>query len=237
MPRAVVQGASRGLGQAFTELLTQRGYEVFATMRNPIDNPVSAATPVALDLTDEDSIAAAAATIGARCDGVDLLLNVSGVLHGEGFGPEKRIEHLDPDAMRRVFEVNAFGPALVAKHFFGLLTHDRPAVLANVSARVGSIGDNHLGGWYSYRASKAAQNQLTRTLAIEASRRSRNLTVVAIHPGTVDTDLSAPFQRNVPEGKLFSPRRAARQLLDVLDGLGPDDNGGFFAWDGQPIPW
>ena len=239
-PVALVQGANRGIGLAFVEGLVERGYRVIGTCRNPDDATALHALSVptlALDLEKEASIAGAAEQVSAMTDRIDLLLNVSGVLHGPDFCPEKRLEHLEADAMHKVFAVNAFGPALVAKHFFSLLAHSERAVLANLSARVGSIGDNRLGGWYTYRASKAAQNQLTRTLAIEAKRRARRLIVVGLHPGTVDTGLSQPFQRNVPPEKLFSRERAATQLLDVIDGLTVEDSGGFFAWDGQPIPW
>ncbi|MEM6930148.1 MAG: SDR family NAD(P)-dependent oxidoreductase, partial [Myxococcota bacterium] len=151
--------------------------------------------------------------------------------------PEKRLEHVAPDALATVFAVNAFGPILVAKHVAPLLHHDRRAVFAAVSARVGSIGDNRLGGWYAYRASKSALNQLLRTLSIELARRSPNVIVVSVHPGTVDTDLSHPFQRRVPAHKLFSTERAADQLIDVIDGLTPEDTGSFRAWDGSPIEW
>ncbi len=239
-PTALVQGANRGIGLAFVQCLIERGYRVIGTCRSPSDATSLHALQVPvlrLDVAREASIAGAAEEAAAITDRIDLLLNVSGVLHGPGFGPEKRLEHLDAEAMHTVFAVNAFGPALVAKHFFPLLAHGGRAVLANLSARVGSIGDNRIGGWYTYRASKAAQNQFTKTLAIEAKRRARGLIVVGVHPGTVDTGLSEPFQRNVPEGKLFSTSRAAQQLLDVIDGLTPDDSGGFFAWDGQPIPW
>jgi NAD(P)-dependent dehydrogenase (short-subunit alcohol dehydrogenase family) len=119
----------------------------------------------------------------------------------------------------------------------GAMRHGRRAVIANLSARVGSIGDNRIGGWYAYRASKAAQNQITKTASIELRRKAPALVCVALHPGTVDTDLSAPFQGNVPEGKLFSVERAARQLLEVIDGLGPDDTGRFFDWAGEPVEW
>ena len=144
---------------------------------------------------------------------------------------------LDAASLAAVMAVNAIGPALVAKHLLPLTPRDRPSLFAALSARVGSIGDNHLGGWHAYRASKAALNMLIRTLAIEHAR-SRPLGVcVALHPGTVDTPLSAPFQAGVAPAKLFTADRSAAALLSVMDGLGPTDTGGFFAWDGAPIPW
>jgi len=189
-------------------------------------------------VTKEDTIAAAVRHAGRSGGTIDLLVNVAGLLHDEsGVAPEKRLDAISPDGLRRVFEVNAFGPLLVTKHFHPLLRHDRRAVLANVSARVGSIGDNRLGGWYGYRGSKAAQNMFTRTTAIELGRRAPNAIVVAIHPGTVDTDLSRPFQKSVRPESLFDGDRAARQILDVLDRLAPEQSGTFVAWDGSSIPW
>ena len=191
-----------------------------------------------MDVTVEDSVANAAAAIRAETARVDLLVNCAGVLHdGADMQPEKRLADVSPVSLQRSFAVNAVGPLLVAKHFQGLLDREARAVFASLSARVGSIGDNRLGGWYAYRTAKAAQNMVTRNLSIELRRRARGVICVALHPGTVDTGLSRPFQSNVPEERLFSPERAARQLLDVIDGLRPEDNGGFFAWDGQPIPW
>ena len=191
-----------------------------------------------IDVTDELSVASAAERIGRDMSKLDLLVNCAGVLHDEkDVRPEKRLEAVDPGALRRVFEVNAFGPLLVAKHFLPLLRHAERAVLANVSARVGSIGDNRLGGWYAYRSSKAAQNMFTRTLSIELARRAPNAICVALHPGTVDTDLSRPFQRKVVPERLFDPDRAASQLLKVIDALTPEQSGSFLAWDGSAIPW
>jgi len=159
------------------------------------------------------------------------------MLHGQGRGPEKRLADLDPAALAQAFAVNAIGPALVLKHFAPQLPREGKAVLAVLTARVGSISDNRSGGWYGYRAAKAAANQLVRTAAIEIGARRPNAICVALHPGTVDTALSAPFQRNVPEGKLFTPDFAAERLLAVIDGLTTADSGGFFAWDGEAIPY
>lgn len=154
-----------------------------------------------------------------------------------GIRPEKRLEDVDPEALTALFQVNAAGPLLVARHFRPLLGHGDPAVFAAISARVGSIRDNGRGGWYAYRGSKAALNQYIRTLAIELRRRAPAVTCAALHPGTTDTDLSAPYQDSVPAEQLFPVARTADQLLQVMAGLGPEDSGGFFAWDGQPIPW
>jgi NAD(P)-dependent dehydrogenase (short-subunit alcohol dehydrogenase family) len=136
-----------------------------------------------------------------------------------------------------VFALNAFAPILLASALLPLLDQGHPCVFASLSARVGSIGDNRLGGWYVCRASKAAQNQLLRTFALELARRNHQATCLLLHPGTVDTPLSAPFQGRVPAERLFTPDRAARHLLDIIAGAMPRDNGRFLAWDGQPIPW
>ncbi|MEM9493690.1 MAG: SDR family NAD(P)-dependent oxidoreductase, partial [Myxococcota bacterium] len=192
---------------------------------------------LALDVRDEERIAAAAEQVGRHCAHLHLVLNVSGVLHGPELQPEKRLEHVSGAALAHGFAINAFAPLLMARHFFALLKHRERAVIANLSARVGSISDNRLGGWYTYRASKAAQNMMTKTLSIELARRAPNIVCVALHPGTVDTELSRPFQRNVPAERLFAPERAVSQLLAIIDSLTPEQSGQFLAWDGQPIPW
>ena len=155
---------------------------------------------------------------------------------GEALRPEKTWRALEGVALERVYQVNAIGPALVAKHFLPLLARDRKSVFAALSARVGSISNNQLGGWHAYRASMAALNMLLRTFAIEPAWRNPRAACVGLHPGTVDSRLSAPFQANVPEGKLFTPGFAASRLLDVLDRVTPEDSGKVFAWDGEIIP-
>lgn len=245
MQTSLIQGASRGIGLAMVRQLLKRGERVLATCRCPerADALETLAATHAhlhigpLDLEEPASIEAAAGWAGAHTDRIHRVVNVSGLLHDGEMGPEKKLEDIQPEHVARAFAVNATGPLLVARHFRRLFTHDARAVFASLSARVGSIGDNRLGGWYAYRASKAAQNQFTKTLSIELSRRSRNVIVLALHPGTVDTGLSKPFQRNVPEGKLFSPERAAAQLVAIIDGARPEDSGSFFDWAGKPIEW
>ncbi len=217
--RAAVIGASGGIGAAFAAALTAGGTEVIALARAD------------LDLEDEASIVAAAARVGTP---LDLVIVATGLLHGDGIAPEKAMRDLSAANLARYFAVNATGPALVAKHFLPLLARDRRAVFAALSARVGSISDNRLGGWYGYRASKAALNMLVRTLAIELARTRPEALCVALHPGTVDTRLSQPFQRGVPD--LFTPERSAAAMLDVLATLTPADSGGCFAWDGTRVP-
>lgn len=189
----------------------------------------------ALDLTDENSIAAAAARIEASATPLRLVIDATGFLHGQGFEPEKSLRQLDPAHLAHAFAINAIGPAMLLKHFTPLLAPEGKAVFATLSARVGSIGDNRLGGWYSYRASKAALNQLVRTCAIEIKRRRPDTIVVALHPGTVATPLSAPFAKSGLAVR--APEIAANELLAVIERLEPQDSGEFFDHKGVPIPW
>ena len=237
---AVVVGAAGGIGRAIAERLVADGsYDrvVALSRRRPERWPNDERRGwISVDVLDEATLAAAAVRL-SQIGQVTRIVVATGRLHGPGIGPEKSMRSLSLEAMTAQFAINAVGPALVAKHLLPLTPRNGPSLFAALSARVGSIGDNRLGGWYSYRASKAALNMLIHTLAIEF-RRTRPLGVcVALHPGTVDTALSSPFQSGVAEGKLFTPDRSAAALLDVMDGLGPDANGGFFAWDGSVIPW
>ncbi len=247
---AFVTGASQGLGLAFVRALLALPHcnLVYAACRTPQAATELAALAqqhprrlrvLALDVTREQDFVIAADTVRRETDRLHLVLNVAGLLHdaARGIKPERRLEDFNAEALLASIGVNTLGPALAAKHFLKLLTHDQRAVFASLSARVGSIDDNKLGGWYSYRAAKAAQNQITRTFAIEAARRAPNLIVAALHPGTVDTALSKPFSTNVAEGKLFSTEQSVAHLLTVIDGLRAADTGGFFAWDGRPVPW
>lgn len=222
---AVVIGASGGIGAALVEALRDEDVPVrgFARSFTGADH---------LDLTDEASIAAAAASLTAS---PELVIVATGLLHEGEHGPEKSMAALDPAWLARQYAVNAIGPALVAKHFLPRMPKAGRGVFAVLSARVGSIGDNRLGGWYGYRAAKAALNQLVRTLAIEEKRRNDRTIVVGLHPGTVDTGLSKPFKANVRPDQLFAPARAAVQLLDLIDGLKAPDTGKLFAWDGAEI--
>jgi NAD(P)-dependent dehydrogenase (short-subunit alcohol dehydrogenase family) len=217
---------------------------VFATCRDPSGAPGlerlaqesgGRLTVLRLDVADERSIASAADAVRQQVDGLGLVVNVAGVLHGNGISPEKKLGHVEPNALRRVFEVNAFGPLLVAKHFQEFLRHEARSVFASLSARVGSISDNRLGGWYAYRASKAAQNMFTKTISIELQRNAPNAIVVGLHPGTVNTNLSEPFQRGVPKDKLFTTDYSVRCLLGVIDSLGSNDTGKVFDFRGDEI--
>jgi len=235
--RAVVVGASGGIGRAFVETLARDPAvgRVDALARGNLEGGGKVVAG-RLDLEDEASIAAAA----ERLDGapLDLVVLATGVLHdAAGLRPEKSWRHLDVGNLMRAYAINAVGPALVAKHLLPRLRRDHKAVFAALSARVGSIEDNRIGGWHAYRASKAALNQLLRTCAIELARRHPHAVCVGLHPGTTDTPLSEPFQASVPAGKLFSPDFAAARLISVLDGLDAEQSGGLFAWDGERLPF
>ncbi|MCJ7420798.1 SDR family NAD(P)-dependent oxidoreductase [Sphingomicrobium astaxanthinifaciens] len=219
-------GASGGIGAALGDAIEARGGRVTRLGRT---------TTPAVDYARPETLAQAAATLA---DGApyDALIIASGILHGSDWGPEKSWRALAPGPLEQTFLVNTIGPALALRHFLPLLPRKERCLVAALSARVGSIADNRLGGWYGYRASKAALNQLVRTLAIELARTHPQAVAVALHPGTVDTALSAPFQSNVPEGRLFTPAQSATHLLDVLAGLTPAESGGHFDWAGQPVP-
>ncbi len=234
--RAAVWGASGGIGRALTETLASSGdYAVIhAGSRTRVSPPADIVKPFAFDLLDEASIAAGAQQV--LTDGpIDLVIIATGMLHSGRHKPEKQLAALTPEAMATAFQVNTIGPAMIAKHMLPGIPRDRRSVFAALSARVGSIGDNRLGGWHSYRASKAALNMIIANLAIELARSHPQAIAVGLHPGTVDTALSLPFQRSVPDGSLFSPEFSARQILSVIDGLEISSSGAVFAWDGQRI--
>lgn len=223
--RALVIGASGALGAAFVEALqAERACGEVVTLGRH--------TSPALDLQDEGSIAQAAQALGGRGPW-HLVLVATGLLHGPGLQPEKRLADLQADSLRRLLEVNTIGPALVMRHF-GPQLDRRHSVLGVLSAKVGSITDNRLGGWYGYRASKAALNMLLRTAAIELRRTHPGAILAALHPGTVKSGLSRPF-RGDEIGR--EPGMAARDLLQALGGLTPDDSGSFVTYDGQRLPW
>jgi NAD(P)-dependent dehydrogenase (short-subunit alcohol dehydrogenase family) len=228
---AVIIGASGGIGGALETVLLEEG--AFETVHG-----LARSRPGSqhVDLLDECSIKAAAAHVAAG-PAPTLVVVATGMLHEGALGPEKALRDLDPAWLAKSYAVNAIGPALVAKHFLPLMPRTGRTIFAALSARVGSISDNRLGGWHGYRASKAALNMLVRNLAIEEKRRNDRSIVVALHPGTVDTGLSRPFQANVPAGRLFDAERAALQLLDVIEGLKVSDSGKLFDYEGQEIPF
>jgi NAD(P)-dependent dehydrogenase (short-subunit alcohol dehydrogenase family) len=190
-----------------------------------------------MDITDESQIAAVISKIQTETTALHYVINCAGVLHEGDIQPEKSLRHINGDRLLRYFQVNSVGAMLLFKQVQPLLKHEDRSILATISAKVGSIGDNQLGGWYGYRASKAALNMFIRTTAIEYKRTCPQAIVVALHPGTTDTRLSQPFQRNVPAEKLFSVDRTVGQLLGVIASLGTSDSGEFYSWDGSRLPW
>ncbi len=233
----VVVGASGGIGSEFVRQLAAdaRVERVHALSRAHSESRDDKVLPGTIDFNDEDSIRLAAENAASRED-IDIVVVATGILHrGKTIQPEKSLGDIDPEAMLGVFRTNTIGPTLVAKHFLPRCRRGSKTVFAALSARVGSIGDNRLGGWVSYRASKSALNMVLKTLSIEHARRFPDAVVAGLHPGTVDTRLSAPFQRRVPEGKLFSPPQSVGYMLSVIDRLTPSDSGGVFAWDGTRI--
>lgn len=222
--KALVIGASGTVGQAFCQLL--RADDNCASVCELSRN----STP-ALDLEDPHSIATAAEALADEGP-FQLILHTAGLLHRPGIAPEKSLNAIEADALQAVFQVNALGPALVLRHFLPLL--DKQGAMAMLSAKVGSIGDNRLGGWYAYRASKAALNMLIKTAAIELARSKPKARLLSLHPGTVISPLSQPF-RGATAARPAD--LAAAQMLQVIDSLGPEHSGSFHAYDGQPLPW
>ena len=218
--RTLVVGASGGIGAALATALAAQGEVVGLSRREH-----------GLEVTEEASVAQ---VLGALEPGFDLVIVATGALVLDGVGPEKSLRAVTAEGLARQFAVNAVGPALVMKHALRLMPRDRVARLAVLSARVGSIGDNGLGGWYGYRAAKAALNQLVRTAAIEARRTHPQSVFVALHPGTVETGLAPELRAGHPA---VSAEVAAGNLLRVLEGLGPEASGGFYDWKGEVVPW
>jgi NAD(P)-dependent dehydrogenase (short-subunit alcohol dehydrogenase family) len=224
---AIIIGANGGIGAALAAELAGRGKfgQVWPLARNS-DPPV--------DILDETSIAGAASYLAKAGVAPRLIIVATGLLHRNGKGPEKSLRELDAEWMIENVRANAIGPALIAKHFLPLMPKTGPICFAVLSARVGSIADNRLGGWHSYRASKAALNMLVRNISIEWQRKNPETIIVGLHPGTAETPLSAPFRGNAATER-FTPAQAARQLLDVLAALNPDQSGHLFDYKGALI--
>lgn len=252
---ALVVGANRGIGFGLVWHLLQKGIglegerrrvdRVYATYRQEataalgelaLQNP-DRLYLLPMDITDETQIAEGIAHIKKQIDRLHLVVYCVGLLHDDSIQPEKSLQQINSEHLLRYFQINSIGAVLLAQHLSPLLKHSDRSVFASISAKVGSIGDNHLGGWYGYRASKAALNMFMRTVAIEYSRKTPKTIVVMLHPGTTDTQLSKPFQRNVAPDKLFSVDRTVTQLLAVIHQLKPEDSGEFFSWDGNRLPW
>jgi len=233
---AAVFGSTGGIGRALCHALAEAGCKtIHAGSRKGIEPVGPDFSPFAFDLKDEDSIAAAA--LAMKDDPPEWVIVASGVLTlADGTGPERTLKRLDAAAMAEVLALNTIGPALIAKHFLPLMPRRERFVFAALSARVGSISDNGLGGWHSYRASKAALNMLMKNFALEMGRTHKQGVIVGLHPGTVDSALSEPFQSNLPKGQLTEPAEAAANLLGVLAGLEPEASGRVFDFAGEEVP-
>jgi NAD(P)-dependent dehydrogenase (short-subunit alcohol dehydrogenase family) len=237
-------GASGGIGSAFIRLLSQNENNIiYAFARSAMATSVNGNAPAGnapkphithIDYNDEESIRIAA-ELAVQTGPLDLVIVATGFLHDHTTMPEKSLRDLSAEGFQKNFLINTIGPALVAKYFLPKLHKDQRSVFAILSARVGSISDNQLGGWYAYRASKAAVNMVIKTASIEASRRQKKAIVVGLHPGTVASSLSQPFQKNVVPEKLFTPEYSTKKLMNVIQNLEVKDSGKIFAWDGKSI--
>ena len=245
---ALVVGASQGIGLGFVKSLLQQDNiaQVYATYRQRESaNELfelqtkfnSRLECLQVDITQEEQIAAATSQIDKSKGQLHLAIYCVGVLHEGKLTPEKSLRQINSQNLLDYFQVNSIGAILLAKHLMPLFKKNDPSIFACISAKVGSIGDNRLGGWYGYRASKAALNMFLKTTAIEYSRRCPKTTVLALHPGTTDTRLSAPFQKNVPPGKLFPVEHTVNLLSKVIEQTDIKDSGKFFSWDGSELPW
>lgn len=229
-------GSSGAIGSAFTQQLAAQYVDatIHAFSRRQPDKVVPNVKYHLIDYQNEASIEESV-SIATQEGPLDMVIVTIGILHEGELKPEKALKELSAEKFHRLFEVNAVLPALVAKHFLPLLNRDNRSIFAVLSARVGSISDNELGGWYAYRASKAALNMIVKNAAIEVGRRNKNAIIVGLHPGTVDSSLSKPFQANVPVSMLFTPEFCVKHLLETLGNLTPEQSGNCFAWDGEEI--
>lgn len=244
----LIVGATGGIGLGFVKKLLKNPSiaKLYATYRS--ENSASELIRLKseypntleclnMDITDEEQIASRVQSILHQVERLHLVINCVGILHEQALQPEKSLRQINPEHLMRYFQVNSIGSVLLAKHLLPLLSHSDRSVFATISAKLGSIGDNQLGGWYGYRASKAALNMFMKTAAIEYRRKSPKTIVVMLHPGTTDTRLSRPFQKNVPTEKLFSVEQTVEQLLTIITNLDEDKSGQFLSWDGSDLPW
>ena len=236
MKNIAVIGSSGAIGSAFVRALVERDdvSKIYAFARSACGLQSVKITAGYIDITKEDTVASCAQTV-SRSHNLDLILVTTGLLHEKDAMPEKAINEISHEKLSKMFLVNAIGPGVVMKHFLPRLRRDKPAILAVLSARIGSISDNVLGGWYSYRASKAALNMLVKCASIEMRRKYKLSIIVGLHPGTVESRLSKPFQQNIPEHKIFQPHDAAARMMATIDALGVEDSGRCFAYDGTEI--
>ncbi|MBZ5488528.1 SDR family NAD(P)-dependent oxidoreductase [Halomonas aquamarina] len=236
---AVITGASGGIGHAILKKLLSSSHvgRVVTVTRQALAVDDERVVPLTLDVTTAEGRQALKTELAGQP--VHLFFNALGLLHddAQALQPEKRLDQLSDEHLQAVMQVNAFTPALLVAVLADNFKGAHPCVIASLSARVGSISDNRLGGWYSYRASKAAHNMLLKTAAIELKRLNPQSVVLCLHPGTTDTSLSKPFQARVPSEKLFTPEFVADQLLEVISQRTPDDTGSFWDWAGKPVEW
>lgn len=229
-------GCSGAIGGAFTKHFSESypTANIMAFSRCRPGDPLSDVVYRTIDYSDESSIEKSA--LVALGEGpLDMVVVATGILHEDEFMPEKSLRDLSAEKFHRLFEANTIVPALLAKYFLPGLNRENRSVFATLSARVGSVSDNRLGGWYAYRASKAALNMVIKNAAIEIGRHNKQAVVVGLHPGTVDSELSRPFQKTVPRDKIFLPRDSVRKLVEVLESLTPENTGKLFSWDGKEI--
>jgi NAD(P)-dependent dehydrogenase (short-subunit alcohol dehydrogenase family) len=236
LKHVAVIGANGAIGKAFVDYFLKQSdlQQLFAGARSPQIYSDQRVHSLTVDLLDESSIEQAAEQ-ASKTGPLSLIIVATGLLHAPDIKPEKSLKDVKLESLRTLFDVNTIGPLLIAKHFLPLLDRKADGIFAALSARVGSISDNRLGGWYGYRASKAALNMMIKTLAIEWARQAKSLIVVGLHPGTTDSELSKPFQAQVQRDKLFTPDHAVTLMMDVLKQLKPEDSGKCFAYDGVEV--
>ena len=235
MKNVAIIGSSGAIGRAFLDayIADKDISNIYSISRTEVKSNDKRIIHINIDVTDEVSVKAAASKIEENR--LDRLIVATGVLHTKSFGPEKSIKDIKIENFVKIFSVNAFGPALIGKYFLPLMTKDQKSIVAFLSARVGSISENKLGGWYAYRASKSALNQIIKNFSIEAKRTNSSGIIIGLQPGTVKSKLSEPFQKNVKKGKLFLPEDSVDSLIKVIENVMQNDSGKIFDWEGEEI--
>jgi NAD(P)-dependent dehydrogenase (short-subunit alcohol dehydrogenase family) len=235
MKNVAVIGSSGAIGRAFLDAYIQDKNisNIYSISRTKVNSKDERIIHINIDVTDEVSVKAAASKIEENR--LDRLIVATGILHTKSFGPEKSIKDIKIENFVKIFLVNTFGPALIGKHFLPLMTKDQKSIVAFLSARVGSISENKLGGWYAYRASKSALNQVVKNFSIEAKRTNPSGIIIGLQPGTVKSKLSEPFQKNVKKGKLLLPEDSVKSLIKVIENVMLSDSGKIFDWEGEEI--
>ena len=235
MKNVAIIGSSGAIGRAFLDayIADKDISNIYSISRTEVKSNDKRITHINIDVTDEVSVKAAASKIEENR--LDRLIVATGVLHTKSFGPEKSIKDIKIENFVKIFSVNTFGPALIGKYFLPLMTKDQKSIVAFLSARVGSISENKLGGWYAYRASKSALNQIIKNFSIEAKRTNSSGIIIGLQPGTVKSKLSEPFQKNVKKGKLFLPEDSVDSLIKVIENVMQNDSGKIFDWEGEEI--